>query len=145
MSIQIQQAIDGMRKELQVDFIGIALSRVSIGTNLRTIHWQYVSGNTNQNYKRIRLQVGRGIAGIVWRTGRSYCESELQDDPKELVELPIARMEKIETAVAAPILSNGRVQGVLLFGYRRPLEIKDDFLKEVEARAEKLLVLLEEA
>ncbi|MBL1224870.1 GAF domain-containing protein [Enterococcus sp. BWR-S5] len=145
MSIQIQQVIDNIRQELQVDFIGIALSRVSAGTNLRTIHWKYVSGNTNENYKRIRLQVGRGIAGIVWRTGRSYCEMNLQDDPKELVELPIARMEKIETAVAAPILKNGRVQGVLLFGYRRPLKIENDFLKEVEARAEQLLVLLEEA
>ncbi|WP_086349734.1 GAF domain-containing protein [Candidatus Enterococcus clewellii] len=144
MSIQIQQAIDSMREELQVDFIGIALSKVNTGTNLRTIHWQYVAGNTNQNYKRIRLQVGKGIAGIVWRTGRSYCETNLQVDPTELVELPIARMEKIETAVAAPILKKGRVQGVLLFGYRKPLEISDDFLRVVESRAEQLLALLEE-
>lgn len=144
MSIQVQQVIDTMREELQVDFIGIALSKVNTGTNLRTIHWQYVSGNTNHNYKRIRLQVGRGIAGIVWRTGRSYCETNLQADPKELIELPIARMEKLETAVAAPILEKGRVQGVLLFGYRAPMEISADFLVEVEERAEELLVLLEE-
>ncbi|MBL1228846.1 GAF domain-containing protein [Enterococcus sp. BWB1-3] len=144
MSVQIQAEIDNMRKQLHVDFIGIALSKVNEGTNSRTIHWAYVSGNTNENYRRIHLQVGKGIAGIVWRTGRSYQASELQRNPKNLLELPIARMEKLETAVAAPILKNGRVQGVLLFGSRTPNVMEMDQLKSVEDKAEELIPLLEE-
>ena len=142
MMDRIQGELDRMRGTLKVDFLGIALSNHNHDTNSRVIRWRYVSGNINENYRRIRLQVGRGIAGIVWRTGRSYQATELQKDPKQLIELPITRMEKLETTIAVPMLKDGRVQGVLLCGYRQVTAFDEDLLRKLEAAAEQLRPLL---
>lgn len=60
--------------------------------------------NTNQNYQKIRLQVGKGIGGIFWRTGRPYQATDLQRQSEKLRGLPIPQMEKLETVAAFPVL-----------------------------------------
>lgn len=108
MTDQIQQRIDQIKEELQVDFVALALSTVNEMTKVRVIRWKYVAGNTNHYYQRIRLQVGKGIGGIVWRTGRAYQATDLQKQPEKLVELPITRMEKLESIAAFPALEQGK-------------------------------------
>ncbi|WP_207695727.1 hypothetical protein DOK67_0001570 [Enterococcus sp. DIV0212c] len=142
MTDQVQQRIDQMKEELQVDFVALALSTVDEVTKVRVIRWNYVAGNTNQNYQRIRLQVGKGIGGIVWRTGRSYQATDLQKQPEKLVELPITRMEKLETIVAFPVLKTGEVKGVLLVGYRKKTEVTENFLTVAKDKANELVVYL---
>ncbi|MBO0441881.1 GAF domain-containing protein [Candidatus Enterococcus ikei] len=142
MTDQVQQRIDQMKEELQVDFVALALSTVDEVTKVRVIRWNYVAGNTNQNYQRIRLQVGKGIGGIVWRTGRSYQATDLQKQLEKLVELPITRMEKLETIVAFPVLKTGEVKGVLLVGYRKKTEVTENFLTVAKDKANELVVYL---
>ncbi|MGX7151146.1 GAF domain-containing protein [Enterococcus ureasiticus] len=142
MTDQIQQRIDQIKEDLQVDFVALALSTVNEVTKVRVIRWNYVAGNTNQHYQRIKLQVGKGIGGIVWRTGRAYQATELQKQPEKLVELPITRMEKLATIVAFPALEDGEVKGVLLVGYREETLITEDFLAVAKEKTDELLVYL---
>ncbi|MGX7244496.1 GAF domain-containing protein [Enterococcus quebecensis] len=142
MTDQLQQKIDQIKEELQVDFIALALSTVDERTKVRVIRWQYVAGNTNQNYKRIRLQVGKGIGGIVWRTGRAFQATKLQKQPEKLVELPITRMEKLETIVAFPVVETGEVKGVFLLGYRSETDVTEAFLAVAKDKANELVVYL---
>ncbi|MCA5013985.1 MULTISPECIES: GAF domain-containing protein [unclassified Enterococcus] len=142
MGDQIQRKIDQIKAELHVDFTALALSTISDQTNIRVIRWQYVSGNINQHYRRIRLQVGKGIGGIVWRTGRSYQATHLQSQPEQLIELPITRMEKLETVVAYPVMDIGEVKGVLLVGYREVKEVSNEFITAAQDKANELKVYL---
>lgn len=138
MNDPLQQKIDQLKQELDVDLVSLALSSVNEVTKIRIISWNYVAGNTNQNYERIRLQVGKGIGGIVWRTGRGYQATNLQDRPELLVELPITRMEKLETVVAYPVLKSGQVKGVLLIGYRTVKNVSDALLQTIKIKANEL-------
>ncbi|EOH93357.1 hypothetical protein UAW_02605 [Enterococcus haemoperoxidus ATCC BAA-382] len=142
MTDQIQQRIDQIKEELQVDFVALALSTVNEMTKVRVIRWKYVAGNTNHYYQRIRLQVGKGIGGIVWRTGRAYQATDLQKQPEKLVELPITRMEKLESIAAFPALEQGEVKGVLLVGYREKTIITEDFLTVAKDKTDELVVYL---
>ncbi|GGC88809.1 GAF domain-containing protein [Enterococcus wangshanyuanii] len=134
----IQQKIDQIKEELHVDFAALALSTISDRTSIRVIRWKYVSGNMNQHYERIRLQVGKGIGGIVWRTGRSYQATNLQKKPEQLVELPITRMEKLETVLAYPVLNTGEVKGVLLVGYREVRDVSSELMTAAQDKANEL-------
>jgi nitrogen regulatory protein A len=135
---KIQQKINQIKKELEVDFTALALSEINPTTHVRDIRWQYVAGNTNQHYTRIRLQVGKGIGGIVWRTGRGYQATNLQKQPEKLVELPITRMEKLETVIAYPVWQAEEVKGVLLLGYRSITEVPESFFTAAKEKAEEL-------
>ncbi|MTD42144.1 GAF domain-containing protein [Erwinia sp. CPCC 100877] len=135
---RIQHKMNQIKEELQVDFTALALSEINANTHIRDIRWQYVAGNTNQHYTRIRLQVGKGIGGIVWRTGRGYQATELQKQPEKLVELPITRMEKLETVVAYPVWQTEEVKGVLLLGFRSVTEVSASFLTVAKEKAEEL-------
>ncbi|EOH96970.1 hypothetical protein UAY_02702 [Enterococcus moraviensis ATCC BAA-383] len=142
MTDQMQQAIDQIKVDLKVDFVALALSTVNEITKIRVIRWNYVAGNTNQNYKKIRLQVGKGIGGIVWRTGRPYQATDLQKQPEKLVELPITRMEKLETIAAFPVLKSGEVKGVLLVGYREKTNVTEGLLGAAKDKTNELAVYL---
>ncbi|MBM7689237.1 hypothetical protein BCR24_10780 [Enterococcus ureilyticus] len=142
MTDQIQRRIEQIKEELHVDFVALALSTINEVTKVRVIRWNYVAGNTNQHYQRIRLQVGKGIGGIVWRTGRAYQATELQKQPEKLIELPITRLEKLETVAAFPALENGEVKGVLLIGYRQKTIITEDFLTVAKDKTNELVVYL---
>lgn len=49
-----QAMIDQLRESLNVDFIGLAMpSDLILQTD---IHWRYVSGETNERYKKIELK-----------------------------------------------------------------------------------------
>ncbi|MEI5993447.1 GAF domain-containing protein [Candidatus Enterococcus mansonii] len=142
MTDQVQQQIDQIKSELTVDFVALALSTINNVTKVREIRWKYVAGNTNQNYQRIRLQVGKGIGGIVWRTGRAYQATNLQNQSEKLVELPITRMEKLETIAAVPVVKKGEVKGVLLVGYRQNVTISEGFMIVTKDKADELLAYL---
>ncbi|MEI5989727.1 GAF domain-containing protein [Enterococcus crotali] len=142
MMEDIQQRINQLKEELQVDFVALALSTINEKTKVRVIRWEYVAGNTNQNYKKIRLQVGKGIGGIVWRTGRCYQANDLQEQPEKLVELPITRMEKLETIAAFPVMKAGEVKGVLLLGYRKKTKVTEEFLIAAKDKTNELVVYL---
>lgn len=113
-----QAMIDQLRESLNVDFIGLAMpSDLILQTD---IHWRYVSGETNERYKKIELKKGKGVAGIVIKTGRDWIELDIETSSLQthLFDFPIIRFEKLTSFIAVPLWKYNKVAAVLLIGNR---------------------------
>lgn len=117
---QIDEWLEGKRKEWQADFLGLAQD-VAPPCQQTELRWTHVAGNTSEHYKSIRLRIGKGIAGEVWRTGREQRATEIQSDSQNLLKYPIARLEQLDMTIGIPIMKNGIIRAVLLLGYRHPI------------------------
>ncbi len=113
---QIQ--IDQLREQGGYDFVSLAFEQSA--SNGFVITWQYASGNLNNRYKRIVLQSGRGIAGIVFKTGKPMVVPNVLTllPQEELFNYPILVSERLRSLAALPLFQHDRVAGVLLVGYR---------------------------
>lgn len=143
MNSEIQQLIDRLFDKYPIDFIALATAEIEPRTGLKEIKWEFVSGNQSQQYKKIRLQIGKGIGGIVWRTGRPYLASGLQTDKTKLMAYPIARMEKLEVVFAFPLMSRERVISVVLVGNRENREFPPNVLDQIQQEGDALTRMLE--
>ncbi|MBC6309659.1 GAF domain-containing protein [Listeria sp. FSL L7-1582] len=126
-----------IRLQFGLDFVGIATAIAADGQ--KEIRWKYVAGNRNNRYQKIVLQVGKGIAGIVWRTARIMISENLnQDRDAPLQEYPIALTENLASIIAVPIMSEGVVIGVMLGGYRKVTQIKTSMPTDFQIIADKM-------
>ena len=94
----LQMNLDKLRAQEGYDFGGIALYDYHHTSS--PIKWQYVSGNTNDRYKLIILRKGRGLAGMVMKTGKRMVIADVDTalSPEEKVKFPIILSESL-TAV----------------------------------------------
>lgn len=140
---KITNWLDTHRENWGCDFLGVACNKADAGQPTE-IHWRYVSGNLNQHYQKIRLKVGKGVAGIVWKTGREQRDDHLLEKPELLMEYPIVRLEKLQQAIGIPLLKEHKVVGVLLLGYREDTEVPEHMISEVYTSLAQLILLLED-
>lgn len=127
-----QLELDRIRSNLDFDFMGLALAE-SAEYNY-VIKWKYVSGNKNDRYKRIVLQSGKGIAGMVFKTGKpilipsmdQYAESDC------LFNYPIVQSESLRSVGAVPLWKDERVEGVLMGAYRDERQVTEEMLQHLE-------------
>ena len=113
-----QEKLDQIRNKYDFDFAGIAMA---LDTNLSShIKWQYVSGNLNHRYKNIILRNGRGIAGIVIKSGKEMILHNIKDSiyNDQVFSYPIIQIEELTALIAFPLWIKNRVKGVLLLGQR---------------------------
>ncbi len=118
-SIPYQSKIDQIREQLGYDFVSLAFAQSANDGFVLT--WQFASGNLNNRYKRIVLQSGRGIAGIVFKTGKPMLVSNVKEElsPQDLFnDYPIIISERLNSLGAIPLYQLDRVEGVLLAGFR---------------------------
>ncbi|MGK9044508.1 nitrate respiration regulation accessory nitrate sensor NreA [Mammaliicoccus vitulinus] len=113
-----QEQLNQIRETYEYDFVGLAMS--SEQSAAFRIKWRYVSGNLNHRYKNIVLRSGRGIAGIVIKSGKQITIQNMKDSPyhDQLFNYPIIQSEQLTALVAMPLWRRNRVCGVLLFGQR---------------------------
>lgn len=140
---QIDLWLQEKRKEWQADFLGLAQD-VALACQQTELRWTHVAGNTSNHYKTIRLRIGKGIAGEVWRTGREQRATEIQSDSQNLLKYPIARLEQLDMTIGIPIVQDGITRAVLLLGYRNPLALNVAEMTAVYAALPGLETLLEE-
>ncbi|MFZ2371264.1 MAG: GAF domain-containing protein [Trichococcus flocculiformis] len=140
---QIDLWLEERRKEWQADFLGLAQD-VAPTFQQTELRWTNVAGNTSDHYKSIRLRVGKGIAGEVWRTGREQRATKIQSDSQNLLKYPIARLEQLDMTIGIPLMKNGIIRAVLLLGYRKPIATDVADVTAVYAALPDLSVLLEE-
>ncbi|MBY0011978.1 GAF domain-containing protein [Paenibacillus typhae] len=133
--VDYQGELDTIRMALGYDFISLALAEPAEYDYV--IRWKYASGNTNERYKRIVLQSGRGIAGIVFKTGKPFLLPSVEKDvqPDSLFTYPITKMENLRSIAAVPIWNDARVAGVLLGGFRGERQVTLEMLQALEATA----------
>ncbi|BFH62712.1 MULTISPECIES: GAF domain-containing protein [Paenibacillus] len=113
-----QDEIDKLRARFQFDFVSMAL--VQPAEDRFVLTWQYASGNINERYKRIVLHSGKGIAGMVFKTGKPILIQNVNKDiqSSDLYNYPIIIAEQLKSLGAVPLWEGMRVMGVLLVGYR---------------------------
>ena len=114
----LQMNLDKLRAQEGYDFGGIALYDYHHTSS--PIKWQYVSGNTNDRYKLIILRKGRGLAGMVMKTGKRMVIADVDTalSPEEKVKFPIILSESLTAVVAVPLWLENSMYGVLLLGQR---------------------------
>lgn len=141
------------------DFIGIAVNTAP-PQEAKEIRWLYTEGPKNNAHQKIRLRIGRGIAGIVWKTARPQSEDHLQSQPEKLMEYPISRTEKLESALAVPVFApvvetpllrqnqtfigtQTEVIGVLMVGFRRSRKFNQEEITKLTACGADVAYLLQ--
>ncbi|RAI81227.1 GAF domain-containing protein [Macrococcoides goetzii] len=131
-----QEKVDQLRDKLNVDFVGLAMPSDLISQT--DIHWTFVSGATNERYKRIELQKGKGIAGFVLKSGRSWIELDVSTSSiaTHIFDFPIVRFESLTNFMALPLWKYNKVAAVLLMGNREnkpfDLAIYDETNRELD-------------
>ncbi|MFS0783722.1 GAF domain-containing protein [Bacillus sp. 1P06AnD] len=128
-----QQAIDEIRKRFAFDFVSLSVENV--GEDLRVIRWQYASGNVNDRYKRIVLYSGKGIAGIVYKTGKPMLIVDVEKEVPagDRISYPILNAERLKSVGAIPLWKNKRVAGVLLIGSRHASGVSEKGFEELQS------------
>ncbi|WOV84549.1 GAF domain-containing protein [Sporosarcina jeotgali] len=114
-----QQQVEEIRQAMQCDFVALAL--VQSEERHFQIRWEYASGNLSQRFRRIILQSGKGVAGIVFKTGKPIFapEAEKYCTKEDLYSYPIIAAEQLESFAAIPLFKYNRVKGILLAGCRK--------------------------
>lgn len=140
---QMDLWLEKKRTEWRADFLGLAQD-VAPPCQQTELRWTHVAGNTSDRYKSIRLRIGKGIAGEVWRTGREQRATEIQSDSQNLLKYPIARLEQLDMTIGIPIMRKGIIRAVLLLGYRKPIVTDVADVSAVYAALPDLSALLEE-
>ncbi|MTV82160.1 GAF domain-containing protein [Secundilactobacillus folii] len=112
------------------DFVGLALP----ASGQSTIKWYFVAGNQNEQFRKIVLRSGIGIAGLVVKTGKPFWKNGLHDVMYESkMYTPIAKTESLQSAAAIPIYTSKvkLADGVLLAGYRSDQQVSAETISRL--------------
>ncbi|WP_379152275.1 GAF domain-containing protein [Paenibacillus sp. sgz5001063] len=135
--VDYQLELDLIREALGYDFMSLALADPAEYDYV--IRWKYASGNLNSRYKGIVLQSGRGVAGIVFKTGKPFLLSSVKEQVRQemLFNYPIVKSENLQSIGAVPLWNDARVAGVLLGGFRGIQQVNETMLRDLESMARK--------
>lgn|SRR5690625_3231700 len=116
--MDIQQNIESIRETCQFDFIKVTLAERLIGNY--TFKHAYASGNVSNRYVRIVLRKRIGLAGLVFKTGRSHyiVNADKEITAENMSQYPIIIAEGLKSLGAVPLFYEHRVVGVVLAGFR---------------------------
>ncbi|MCL1797716.1 MAG: GAF domain-containing sensor histidine kinase [Eggerthellaceae bacterium] len=115
-NLAYQQVVEETYATYGFDFVSLGLTAF-IGAPLK---WIYGAGAADERYKRIVLPPGRGIGGIVIKSGKPmmFLDIDRQIDPREYSSYPIVFAEDLRSFCALPLTKQGRVVGALLCAFR---------------------------
>ena len=119
VGFNFQQEIERLKELFGFDYVGIALVQTpERGFELK---WAYVTGNQSERHRRIILQSGKGVAGLVFKRGKPmYIGDALNElGTNNLFNYPIVVAEGLKSFGAIPLYKYNRVNGVMLVGYRK--------------------------
>lgn len=127
-----QQVITTIREKYDLDLVTLAFIQPAQFEYVLT--WQFSVGNINNRLKRIVLQSGKGIAGLVFKTGKPIMVKNVttQYAKRDLFNFPIIVSEKLKSFCAIPLYSKNKVQGVILLGFRAENEMTDELYEKIK-------------
>jgi nitrogen regulatory protein A len=141
-NIEIQNELDSLCKITTSDFSGLAW----IEQHDNRIRWLYVSGNSNDRFKRLALKPGRGLAGLVLKLGRPIIIDMSTPDLERIhlqQEYSIMLVEDLHAVIAVPIKIKDEKRGVLLIGNRSERYYEENDLHMITNWIERLEMLLQ--
>lgn len=130
-----QLELDAIRQAFGYDFLALAL--VEPAEQQYVIRWKHAAGNLNERFRRIVLKSGKGIAGIVFKTGKPLFIPSIPNyvGVDSLFNYPIVQSEKLKSLGAVPLWNEARVAGVLLAGFREEDLMTPDLMYALEQAA----------
>ncbi|WP_288528579.1 GAF domain-containing protein [uncultured Secundilactobacillus sp.] len=123
--LNYQELVNHIYQTNTFDFVGLALKSDDFSRNIK---WYFVAGNQSEQFRKIVLRSGIGIAGLVVRTGKPFWKNQLQCYSfTDAMYTPIARVESLTSAAAVPLVDSvtRQVNGVLLAGYRHDEKVSE--------------------
>lgn len=129
-NVNFQGELERIQQSFSFDFVGIALIQ-SPDRNFE-LRWTNVVGNRSERYRRIVLQSGKGVAGLVFKTGKPIYVGDAEKDlsPDDLFNYPIITTEKLKSFGAVPLYKYNRVKGVLLVGFRTKRKLTETIFEQ---------------
>ncbi len=104
------------------------------------------AGSKSEELKRIRLKIGEGIAGQVFRTKMSLIVNNVRKDPNFYAEVDNAIKFHTRNLLCVPLLIGERIIGVLEAVNKKERSLFDDYdLKIAEAIASQAALAIEKA
>lgn len=104
-----ERAIQAATRLLQAD----AGSLLLVDADADELFFEVATGEKGEKLKEIRLKIGEGIAGWVAKTGECVLSDDVQSDPRFFRTADMLSEYVTRTMVAVPVMSGGRVIGVL--------------------------------
>ncbi|WP_210470602.1 GAF domain-containing protein [Sporosarcina sp. 6E9] len=125
-----QLEIEKIKEAFNFDLVALALVHPSDGRF--TSRWEYVTGNKSNRYKRIILQTGKGVAGVVLKTGKPLLMSDVKTliSEGDMFNYPIIVAEELTSFGAIPLYKYNRVKGVLLVAFRDDNVLSEELFKD---------------
>ncbi len=135
ISTDYQKELDAIREMFGYDFLALAM--MESAEQQYVIRWKYAAGNQNDRFRRIVLRSGKGIAGIVFKTGKPLYIPFVREyiGAPSLFNYPIIRSENLESLGAVPLWNEARVAGVLLAGFRQDGQMTPVLMEELKQTA----------
>lgn len=126
-----QKEVERLQSALGCDLV--ALACVEPAEQQYVLKWQYAAGNLNDRFKRVVLQSGKGVAGLVFKTGKPLLLPTVTEfvEKDGLFNYPIIKSEKLKSVAAVPIWNHGRVAGVLISGCREEHGVDEAMLQQM--------------
>ncbi|WP_062109711.1 GAF domain-containing protein [Bacillus niameyensis] len=127
-----QTKINLLKERYQFDFVSLALTQSFEDSFV--LKWKFAAGNLNHRYKRITLFSGKGIAGIVFKTGKPLLIQNINEEiyGKDLFNYPIIVSESLKSIGAIPLWKDQRVEGVLLVGFRKEKMVTSEHIESLQ-------------
>jgi len=127
-----EQEIERLKELFGFDFVGVAL--VQSPERRFELRWVYVTGNRSERYRPIKLQSGKGIVGIVFKTGKPKYVKDADDEwsAGDLFNYPIVSAEGLKSLGAIPLYQDNRVKGVMLVGYRSRGQLTEEQFEQFQ-------------
>ncbi|REK68287.1 MAG: GAF domain-containing protein [Cohnella sp.] len=110
-----EKELEQLRELISVDVAALAWYR----ERERRLVWEVASGCGDERYRMLSIRIGRGLEGTVPRIGRPLILDPCNPGTARMKEQsPLMLVEKLQVAAGFPVLSQGRLKGVLLAGNR---------------------------
>ncbi|MBC7876126.1 MAG: GAF domain-containing protein [Anaerolineales bacterium] len=132
--------LDQIMKQLQVDAAAILLLDETKGQ----LEFGASRGFQTSTLRYTRLRVGEGMAGRAAQQHQTVHVRDLRIDPQSLINAPSLAKEGFVSYYAAPLISQGKVKGVLEIFHRSLLDHSDkEWLDFMEALAGQAAIAIE--
>jgi putative nucleotidyltransferase with HDIG domain len=135
----LEVLLDQITEQLQIDAAVILL----LDETKKQLEYGASRGFHTPTLRYTRLRMGEGIAGRAAQQSKIIHIRDLSTDPQTLVYAPTLAKEGFVSYYAAPLISQGKVNGVLEIFHRTLLDPDKEWLDFLETLAGQMAIAIE--
>ena len=141
LQIPLYLLLEQVTEELEVDAADVLL----FDDNNQQLIFVAGRGFSTEALKYTRLDIGEGLAGQAAESKQIVRINNLQDEATSLAQSPYIKNEDFISYFGVPLVSKGRVQGVLEIFHRSRLEPDEEWLSFLETLTSETAVAVDNA